>query len=103
MLRYTYTACLVLFLVCEDGRIIPLRRQQMLLVRLVSRQRAVSLPEYVEREWWLSLSRVRVPTFPLFILASKLLGAGASSVDTEVAALNGQLLQLHCSSDQGAT
>jgi hypothetical protein len=31
MLRYTYTACLVLFRVCEDGRIIPQRRQQMLL------------------------------------------------------------------------
>jgi hypothetical protein len=31
MLRYTYTACHVLFRVCEDGRIIPQRRQQMLL------------------------------------------------------------------------
>jgi hypothetical protein len=49
LLRYTYTACHV-FHVCEDGRIIPQRRQQMLLVCLVSHQRAVSLPEYVERE-----------------------------------------------------
>jgi hypothetical protein len=31
MLRYTYTACLVLFRVFEDGRIIPQRRRQMLL------------------------------------------------------------------------
>jgi len=31
MLGYTYTACLVLFRICEDGRIIPRRRQQMLL------------------------------------------------------------------------